>query len=122
MDDFERLQKRRRARRAALDRLGATNIYCICGESDPLGFEADHIYRREFDGTCWGICVKHHRTKSSWELSEHPKVGLYGGNPFEWLGHRHLGRAIYLEFCSIEERKDADLMFKLAAKGITFEI
>ncbi len=122
MTDMERLLARQAARRRALNRLGVTNTVCLCGERDPILFEADHIYRRELDGTCWGLCLNCHRRKSSREFTEHPRVGLYGGNFFERRMHAHLGMAIYMELAAEELRKMAELDEKLAKLGIEIDL
>ena len=121
MDEMQRLQLRQAARRRALNRLGVTNIQCLCGECDPRLFEADHIYRREFDGKCWGLCLNCHRRKSIREFTEHPKVGLYDGNIFERRMHAHLGIAQHLEMVVSELRKMAELEEKLAKAGIEID-
>jgi hypothetical protein len=122
MDDLERYRRRAKARHIALARQGASNIYCLCGESDPICFDAEHIYRRELDGTVWGRCSNCHRKKSMREQTEHPPVGQFGGHPFERMAHRNLGMALYLEFCVEGLRKDADSMLKLAERGVDFEV
>ena len=121
MDELERHRLRRVARQDALRRLGVSNVRCACGEDDPLCFEADHVNRRMYDGVCWGCCKNCHAKKSSREQAEHPTVGISPGDPFERMGHRQLGAAMYLSFCIEGLRKDADLMFKLAGKGIVIE-
>lgn len=49
MEELERYRRRAAARHQALRRLGAVNIFCLCGEDDPVCFEADHVYRRDHE-------------------------------------------------------------------------
>jgi hypothetical protein len=121
MDEFERHRLRRVARQAALKRLGVRNVRCVCGETDPLCFEAEHINRRKYDDVVWGCCINCHRKKSARERAEHPTVGLHPGDPFERMAHRFLGAAVYLEFCVEGLRQDAEVMFKLAGREFKIE-
>jgi hypothetical protein len=121
MDDLERYRRRMAQRRQALGRLGVTNARCLCGEDNPLCFDHDHIYRREYDGTGWGLCVRCHRIKSAREQSEHPQVGLFPGDPFERLEHQFLGMYEYQVFITEGLLGAAELMSKLKGRGFTFE-
>ncbi len=121
MDELERHRLRQKERRAALRRLGVSNIRCVCGEDDPLCFDREHINRRMYDDTSWGCCSNCHRKKSSRERTERPTVGLHRGNRFEQAGHRFAGMAEYLSFCVEGLKRDEEMMFKLAARGIDFE-
>jgi hypothetical protein len=108
MDDHERHRQRIRVRQAALRRLGCTNIYCICGEDDPTCFEADHIYRRELDGTCWAICKNCHAKRTARGWSEDPPVRHDDRSPEQRLIHLLLGVAHYEEFIAGHLRKAAE--------------
>jgi hypothetical protein len=121
MKEMDRYQARLRVRRAALRRLGATNIRCICGETDPVCFEPDHIYRREHDGTCWGLCKNCHAKRTARGWSEHPPVRPEPPRPFARLGHMLLGVADYLSFIVEHLTLAAEIMFKLDSRGITLE-
>lgn len=114
LDDQERYRRRLRVRHQTLRRHGVTNLRCICGEDDPVCFEADHIYRREYDPSCWGICCNCHRKRSARGWSEHPKVGLQPRGSLERAGHMLLGASDYLEFIVRHLREAAELQFKLA--------
>ena len=98
MDEDERYRRRLKTRQAALRRLDALNVQCICGESDPVCFEADHIARRELDDTCYAICKNCHAKRTARGWSEHPPVGLAPGDPLEMIVHLLYGVADYLEF------------------------
>ncbi|WP_339931303.1 hypothetical protein [uncultured Brevundimonas sp.] len=117
MDESETYRRRLAVRHRSLRRLGVLNVRCICGETDATSFEADHIYRRELDGACWGICVNCHRKRSARAESEHPKVGCAAGDPLERQGHLLLGVRDYLTFIAGHLDQSAELMFRLAAKG-----
>lgn len=121
MDELEIYRRRAAARRAALKRLGVTNVQCICGETNPVCFEADHINRRVYDDVCWGICGNCHRKKSARERLENPQVGLNPGDPYERAGHALLGIRIYLSFIAEELPAMADMMFTLTGKGDVLE-
>ena len=117
MDPMETYRRRLAVRQRNLRRLGVNNVACICGETDPIAFEADHIYRRDLDDTCWGICVNCHRKRSARAESEHPKVGIAPGNPYERQGHMLLSTRDYLTFIAGHLDEAAELMFELAEKG-----
>lgn len=121
MDQAELYRRRLAARHSGLRRLKVTNVRCICGETDAVCFEADHLYRRENDPTCWGICVNCHRKRSARGQSEHPPVMPAPVNPFERLGHMLLGVCDYLTFIAGHLREAAEVMFKLAGKRINLE-
>ena len=116
MDESEFYRRRLAVRHRSLRRLGVHNARCICGETDPIAFEADHIYRRELDDACWGICVTCHRKRSARAEAEHPKVGFAPGDPLERQGHLLLGVRDYLTFIAGHLDKSAELMFRLADK------
>ncbi len=116
MDALETYRRRAALRRRALRRLGVTNIRCICGESDPVCFEADHIYRRALGDTCWGLCVNCHRKRSARAEDEHPRVGVTPGDPFQRQGHMLLSVRDYLTFIADHLGEAAELMFKQAGK------
>jgi hypothetical protein len=109
MDEHERHRQRIRVRQAALRKLGAVNIYCFCGEDDPLCFEADHIYRRDLDGICYAICKNHHAKRSARGWSEHPPVRGGDRSPEQRNEHLLLGVADYLEFIAPLLRKAAEV-------------
>ncbi len=121
MDELEIYRRRAKGKWAALKRLGVTNTHCICGETDPLCFEADHLDRRANSDVVWGVCVNCHRKKSAREQSEHPPVGIHPGDPFEGIGHALLGMHQYLSFIAERLPAMADVMFKLAGKGIVID-
>lgn len=115
MDESEIYRRRLAVRHRSLRRLGVHNVRCLCGETDPVCFEADHIYRRDLDGTCWGLCVNCHRKRSARAESEHPKVSLAPHSKFERQGHMLLGARDYLTFIAGHLDQSAELMFRLAA-------
>ena len=121
MEELQRYQHRRAVSWRRLKGLGVNNIRCKCGETDPTCFDADHIGRRGYDPTVWGVCANCHRKITARQASEHPKVGLHPGNPFEKMGHSLLGMYEYLSFIAERLRDMAEIMFKLAGKGITLE-
>jgi hypothetical protein len=121
MEDSETYRRRLAVRHRSLRRLGVHNARCICGETDPIAFEADHIYRRELDDACWGICVTCHRKRSARAEAEHPKVGFAPGDPLERQGHLLLGVRDYLTFIAGHLDKSAELMFQLADKHGSFD-
>jgi len=83
-------------------------------------FEADHIYRRNYDPTCYGICKNCHAKRTARGETEHPSVGP-AGNPFLRLGHMLLGVVDYLTFIVEHLRPAAEIMFKLAEMGVSIE-
>lgn len=117
-DELELYRRRVKVRQHTLRRLGVTSTRCICGETDPVCFEADHIYRREYDGACWGICCNCHRKRTARGWSEHPRVGLIPEDPFERAGHMLLGASDYLDFISGHLRASSHLMFKLGGMNL----
>lgn len=121
MDDNERFRRRTQRRMAGLSRLGVTNIRCICGETRLVCFEADHVDRRSNSDVVWGLCKNCHAARTDRHNSEHPPVSRFPANPFERYGHMLLGAADYLEFILQRLRQLAELMFKLAGKGIVIE-
>jgi len=121
MDPLETYRRRLAVRHRSLQRLGVHNVRCICGETDPVCFEADHIYRRELDDACWGICVNCHRKRSARAEAEHPKVGLAPGDPWARQGHLLLGVSTYLTFIAGHLDESAAIMFRLAGKGFTLD-
>jgi hypothetical protein len=116
MDEGETYRRRLAVRHRSLRRLGVHNVRCICGETDPVAFEADHIYRRDLDDACWGICVTCHRKRSARAETEHPKVGLAPGDPLERQGHLLLGVRDYLTFIADHLDRSAEFMFRLAGQ------
>lgn len=121
MDESETYRRRLAVRHRGLRRLGVENTRCICGETDPVCFEADHIGRRAYDDACWGICVNCHRKRSARAESEHPKVGIAPGNPLERTGHMLLGVRDYLTFIADHLGEAAEVLFKLAEQGATLD-
>lgn len=119
MEDSELYRRRLAVRHRGLRRLGVQNVRCICGETDPVCFEADHIYRRDLDHACWGICVNCHRKRSARAESEHPKIGIAPDDLFERQGHLLLGVRDYLTFIAGHLEKSAELMFGLARENST---
>jgi hypothetical protein len=111
MDNLERYRRRQAQRWAALKRLGVDNVECpLCGEDDPLCFEADHHDRRANSNLVIGLCKNCHAKVTARQLSEHPPVSLKP-NPGERRKHALLGAAVYLEliakrFRSIGEADD----------------
>jgi hypothetical protein len=76
MDDYERLLAREKRRRAYFRRLGFTDPKCaICGNTDVLCLEVDHLGGRDFDDGIWLICWTHHLWRTDLQVSEHPAVG-----------------------------------------------
>jgi len=119
MDELERYRCRQAQKWRALRRLGVRNVRCICGETDPLCFEADHLERRKNSDTVWGTCKNCHAKITARQTSEHPTVGISPGNPLEGMGHALLGTADHLDFASSRLREIARVMFKLAQDGVT---
>ena len=116
MDERESYRRRLAVRHRSLRRLGVQNVRCICGENDPVCFEADHIGRRDLNDVCWGLCLNCHRKRSARAESEHPKVGVGPHNEFERQGHKLLGVRDYLTFIAGHLDDSAELMFRLADK------
>ena len=79
------------------------------------------LNRRAYDDVCWGVCCNCHRKKSARERLENPQVGLNPGDPYEHMGHALLGIRVYLSFIAEELPAMADMMFKLAGKGVVIE-
>lgn len=121
MSELERYRLRQAAAWKRLRQLGVTNVRCVCGETDPCCFDADHIDRRANSDTVWGMCANCHRKRTARHNLEHPPVGLHPGNPFERLGHSLLGMCDYLTFIAERLRDMAEIMFKLASMGIKIE-
>ena len=107
MEEDERYRRRLKVRHDALRRLKATNIHCICGEADPVCFEADHIYRQDLDGACWAICKNCHAKRSARGWSEQPPVRPGPHDPRERLAHLLLGASDYQEFIAGHLRQAA---------------
>lgn len=118
MDQSEILRRRRATKWQSLRKLGAKNVRCWCGETDPLCFEVHHIYRREYDGTVWALCANCHRKISSHQEWEHPPVGTHPGDPFERLVHRLLGLQEFYAYSADSLREIAETISKLVGKGI----
>ena len=121
MDEFERYRRRRAVRGKRLTALGVTNVRCLCGETDPLCFDVEHIFRRGYDSTTWGRCANCHRKKTAREWSEHPPVGLHPGNRIEKMAHALRGMVEYESFIVGHLQDMADKLDKLAARGIDLE-
>jgi hypothetical protein len=121
MDELEIYRRRAAVRQRALKRLGVPNIQCICGETDPVCFEVEHIDRRANSDIVWGMCKNCHARKSARELALNPPVGMHPGNRFEREGHALLGEAEYLYFIVERKRTQAEIMFKLAGRGIVID-
>jgi hypothetical protein len=121
MDDMERYRRRAAIRQKALKRLGVSNAQCLCGETDPVCFEVEHIDRQAYSDAVWGMCKNCHAKKSARELAIHPPVGMPPGDPFEGMGHALLGMAQYLEFATERCRSIAEAIFKLAGRGIIID-
>ena len=121
MDELEIYRRRRAIRQKALRRLGASNVQCLCGETDPVCFEAEHIDRQANSDTVWGMCKNCHAKKSAREMALHPPVGLHPGDPFERMQHALLGMAQYLEFATEQCRSIAEVNSKLAGRGIIID-
>lgn len=121
MDEFDIYRLRAKAKHAAYKSLGVPNVACICGETDPISFDKEHVFRSLYDDTIYGMCATCHRKKSRREQLEFPPVGVHPGDPFERMGHALLGIYQYLSFITEHIRRMADFMFKLAGKGIVIE-
>lgn len=119
MEEDERYHRRKTVRHQALRRLGVTNVRCICGEGDPVCFEADHIYRREMGETCWGLCKNCHAKRSARGWSEHPPIRPGPVHPLQPFAHLLLGVCDYLSFIVDHLSRLAELLFKLVEAGVT---
>lgn len=119
MDDLELYRRRRAQKRKALIRLGVQNIRCICGETDPVCFEADHIERRKYSETVWGLCKNCHAKATARQMSEHPRVGIDPGNRLEGMAHALFGASTYLSFIAARLWEIGEVLFKLTKEGIT---
>ncbi len=113
MDELERYQRRRATRERSLRRLGVTNVRCVCGEMDPVCFEADHIYRRAFDPTVWGLCANCHRKRTARGEGEHPPIKRSPSTEYERLGHLLFGVGDYLSFIVAHLQEAGEVMFRL---------
>ena len=119
MEENERYRRRKKVRHDALRRLDVTNVRCICGESDPVCFEADHIYRREMGETCWGLCKNCHAKRSARSWSEHPPIRPGPVHPLQRFAHLLLGVCDYLSFIVAHLSRLAEILFKLVEAGVT---
>lgn len=121
MDNHEGYRLRLKGRHTAFRRLGVRNIRCLCGETDPVAFEADHIYRRVLDDTCWGLCKNCHAKRTARGNTEHPPVPPERPDPprpFLRFGHMLLGVCDYLSFIVDHLRLLAEVLFRLDAAGV----
>jgi len=114
MDDLERYRRRMAVRQRHLKKLGARNVQCICGETDPICFEPDHVFRRKNSPVTWGICKNCHAKKTARDITESPKVGLHPGNLHERQAHALRGIIIYHEFMVGHLREISEELSKLA--------
>ena len=121
MDELERYRRRQAQRWRALRRLGVRNARCICGETDPNCFEADHLERRKNSDTVWGTCKNCHAKITARQVSEHPDVGIDPGNPLEKMAHALFGASTYLDFISSRLWEVGEALIKLTQKGVTLE-
>lgn len=121
MDDLDRYRRRQAAKWRALRRLGVRNVRCICGQTDPLCFEVEHLERRKHSDTVWGTCKNCHAKITSRQLTEHPPIGPDPENPLQRMAHASWGAADYLEFISSHLREIGEALNKLAKNGITLE-
>jgi uncharacterized protein YlaI len=122
MDELEGYRRRQAQRQQALRRLGVSNVCCsLCGETDPIAFEADHLERRKNSDVMWATCKNCHAKVTVRQMSEHPPVGMFAGNPFEKMAHALFGAATYLAFISARLQEIGEALHKLAAKGITLD-
>ena len=122
MDELERYRLRQAERQKALRRLGVSNVICsLCGETDPIAFEADHLERRKNSDIVWATCKNCHAKVTARQMSEHPRVGMFAGNRLERMAHALFGAATYLGFISSRLWEIGEALNKLAAKGITLE-
>jgi hypothetical protein len=121
VDEGERYKHHLRKRWRALRRLGVRNIRCYCGETDPVCFEAEHVDRRAKSDVVFGVCKNCHAKITARQMSTHPGVGLYPGNPLAHMAHRVFGIVEYLSFITDLLREVAELLIKLAGQGITPE-
>ena len=119
MDELERYRRRQAQKWRSLRRLGVRNICCpICGETDPICFEADHIERRKYSGTVYAICKNCHAKVTARQQSEHPPVGTDPEDPFERKAHALFGASTYLDLMSDRLWEIGEFLLKLKKDGI----
>jgi hypothetical protein len=76
MNDYGRLIARERRRRAYFRKRGFPDPKCaICGNTDVLWLEEDHLAGRNFGDETWLVCITHHLWRTDLQVSEHPPVG-----------------------------------------------
>lgn len=121
MDDLERYRLRQAAAWKRLRAMGTRNARCLCGETNPLCFEVEHVERRKGSDFVVALCKNCHAIKTSREATENPPLPAVMSNPLERAAHALLGIVFYLEACAERLRQVAELLFKLVAKGITLE-
>ena len=116
MDELERYRRRQAQKWRSLRRLGVRNVRCICGETDPNCFEADHLERRKNSEVVWGLCKNCHAKITARQVSEHPAVGIEPGDDTERTYRALLGASDYLEFIVPRLREIAEIV-KLVKEG-----
>jgi hypothetical protein len=122
MDELERYRRRQAKKWQALRRLGVRDIYCsICGETDPICFEADHIERRKYSDTVCGLCKNCHAKVTARQESEHPPVRTDPEDHFERKAHALLGASTYLALISDRLWEIGEFLLKLKTEGITLK-
>lgn len=121
MDDLERYRRRQAKKWQQLRLLGVRNVRCICGETDPLCFEVDHLERRKNSDTLWGTCKNCRAKITARQITEHPEVGIDPGNPLERMAHAAFGASAYLEFISSSFWEIGEALIKLTKQGVKLD-
>ena len=119
-DELERLRIRTEVKQKTLRRLGVKSICCVeCGEDNPVAFEKDHVDGRKHSDELRILCKRCHPIRTSRQLTEHPPTGPNPKNVFEVGARFLLAEADYHDATGERKRKLADMMLRLAKRGIT---
>jgi hypothetical protein len=101
MDDYDREISRERRRRNHFRRLGFDNPKCgICGCTNVLCLQVDHLADWKFNDGVWLICANCHCLRTELQVSEHPPVGPKPASQLEISRRVILNTADSLELLS----------------------
>eukprot|EP01037_Dinobryon_pediforme_P019567 gene19566-20009_t len=109
-DEIDRMLERDKQRQNARRRNNEQREFrCICGETDPIVMENDHIAGRAYSDVTYGLCFNCHRRRTTRQQSEHPPEDGDPRNPFAAAARTLMGVIDYLEFIVEHLRKIVDL-------------